>query len=54
MENDKEKQLIDALEDVASGRPVAKSLEALKAWRDETPEDAGTAHVENCHSPDLT
>ena len=39
MENDKEKQLIDALEDVAKGRPLAKSLEALTTWRDDTPED---------------
>jgi hypothetical protein len=51
METLSERELIDALTDVATDDPGRESLDLLKQWRQEMPADTGETHVENCNSP---
>jgi hypothetical protein len=51
MELDSERDLINALADIATGVPRSESLEALEKWRATAPVDTPQTHVENCNGP---
>lgn len=51
MEPLSERELINALADVANNAPGKESLELLKQWRQENPAVRAQTHIENCNAP---
>lgn len=52
MESNNERELIDALADVAGGSPDEESTAVLEEWRAKTAADPMHRHIDNCNTPD--
>jgi hypothetical protein len=51
MEQPREGELIDALENAMTEFPRQESLDLLKQWRESTPVAKRNNHIENCNVP---